>query len=154
MLFKDDYFFLSNFYPCDVSLNINGNNLTFKNSEAAFQAQKNYELADKFIFMKGLEAKDYGNKIPITTPNWKEYELFAMAFALNSKFSNAALFLKLKSITETIQNTNNWYDRYWGICKGEGKDLLGKLLTNIKENNNNLNCLINYIQNDLLKEIQ
>ena len=49
MLFKDKYFFLSNFYPVSVTIDINGNKITFKNSEAAFQAQKNFELADKKI---------------------------------------------------------------------------------------------------------
>ena len=34
--FRDEYYFLSNFYECSVTYN----GLTYKNNEAAFQAQK------------------------------------------------------------------------------------------------------------------
>lgn len=47
MLMKDKYFFLSTFYPCDIELEINGKQCRFKSAEAAFQAQKNPEVADR-----------------------------------------------------------------------------------------------------------
>ena len=153
MLFKDKYFFLSNFYPVSVTIDINGNKVTFKNSEAAFQAQKNFELADKFSLMKGLEAKRYGEIVPITTENWDTYKLIAMAKALHAKFSNLVLFAQLKTIKEDIEQTNYWYDRFWGVCKGEGKNILGKMLMNIRDNDNNYEKLIEYINNELIKEI-
>ena len=36
--------------------------------------------------------------------------------------------------------------------KGRGKNMLGKMLTNIKENDNNFSKLIEYINNELIKE--
>ena len=61
MIMKNDYFFLSNFYPCTFIIDIEGRMLTYQNSEAAFQAQKNYELADSIrneLLEKGIILKD------------------------------------------------------------------------------------------------
>lgn len=76
-----------------------------------------------------------------------------MAKALHAKFSNLALFAQLKTIKEDIEQTNYWYDRFWGVCKGEGKNILGKMLMNIRDNDNNYEKLIEYINNELIKEI-
>ena len=153
MIMKNDYFFLSNFYPGTVIIDIEGRMLTYQNSEAAFQAQKNYELADKFCLLKALEAKKYGKAIPLTTPNWDQYRLVAMAKCLNSKFLiNHDLLEKLKKVDEPIVEDNYWGDQFWGVCKGKGKNMLGKMLTNIKENDNNFSKLIEYINNELIKE--
>lgn len=156
MLFKDKYFFLSNFYNTDVVLEINGQELKFKNAEAAFQAQKNYSLAEKFVLLSGAEAKKLGKTIPITTESWKTERLYAMAKALHSKFKHFGLLFMLKLIKEEIVEDNYWDDTFWGVCTNkkynhEGKNILGKMLMNIRDNDNDYNCLIAYINKDLIK---
>ena len=150
---KDKYFFLSNFYPCTVIIDIDNKIYTFKNVESAFQAQKNNELASKFCLLQALEAKKYGEVIPITTPDWNLYQLIAMAKCLHSKFKlNSNLLQDLKQINEPIINENYWKDDFWGVYKGRGKNILGKMLINIKDNDNNYEQLIEYINNDLIKD--
>lgn len=152
MLFKDKYFFLSTFYNIPFTLIINDKECRFSNVEAAYQAQKNPEIADKFSQIKGLEAKRMDDKLKITVDDWENYKIYAMANALHAKFQNKILFAQLKAITEDIIHDNYWKDSYWGVYKNEGENILGKLLMNIRDNNNDKNILYNYIKTDLLKE--
>lgn len=145
MRFVDKYDFLSNFYICPVSINIGSKTLTFRNSEAAFQAQKNFELADKFCYLTGYEAKKYGKQIPLTTENWDVYRLTAMAKALHAKFNSSKLLNKLKEITEEIVEDNYWNDFYWGVCKGKGQNMLGKMLMVVRDSNNSLTALNEFV---------
>lgn len=103
--------------------------------------------------LKPLEAKRLGEELVITVPDWTHYQLYAMAKALHAKFKNRYLLLQLKNVNEKIVSDNYWYDTFWGVCKGEGKNMLGKMLTNIKENNNNYEALIEYIENTLIKDV-
>ena len=151
MIFKEKYFFLSTFYECKLSVEEDGKVYSFNNVESAFQAFKNKKLLDKFTFTKGLEAKKLSDKIKITTPNWETEQLYIMGRLLHIKFSNKVLFFQLKLIEdEEIINDNYWYDTFWGVCKKEGKNILGKMLTNIRDNNNDLEILNSYIKNTLI----
>lgn len=151
MIFKDEYFFLSTFYTVPITLMIDEKECKFLNVEAAYQAQKIPEIADKFSLVKGLEAKRMDDKLKITVADWDNYKLFAMANALHAKFTNKFLFNQLKEIKEDIIQDNYWNDTYWGVYKGEGKNMLGKLLMNIRDNNNDINILYDYIRNCLMK---
>lgn len=152
MLFKDKYFFLSTFHPSPFSMIIDGKECKFLNVEAAYQAQKNPAIADKFSQIKGLEAKRMDNSLKITVDNWDSYKLYAMANALHAKFENKILFAQLKAIKEDIIHDNYWKDTYWGVYKNEGKNILGKMLMNIRDNNNDKEILYNYIQKDLIRK--
>ena len=152
MLFKDKFFFLSTFYNIPFSLTINGKDCKFLNVEAAYQAQKNPEIADRFSQVKGLEAKRMDNSLKITVDNWDSYKLYAMANALHAKFENKILFAQLKAIKEDIIHDNYWKDTYWGVYKNEGKNILGKMLMNIRDNNNDKEILYNYIQKELIRK--
>lgn len=154
MQFKDDYFFLSTFYICAFKLVIDGKECSFTNAEAAYQAQKVPEIADKFSQVKGLEAKRIGEKLEITAKNWDNIFLYAMARALNAKFKDKYLFFRLKIIEGDIIYENPYGDIFWGVSKGSGKNLLGKLLTKIKNSDNDLNALYSYIDKDLRKELE
>ena len=63
--FRDEYFFLSNFYEIPVTYE----GVTYLNNEAAFQAQKclKYENRKQFSFLNPSEAKKLGRKVPL---NW------------------------------------------------------------------------------------
>ena len=53
---------------------------------------------------------------------------------LISKFSDPGLRDKLIATgdAELIECNNHW-DRYWGVCRGEGQNKLGKLLMKVRE---------------------
>ena len=149
MLFKDKYNFLGNFFICPFELEIDGKVCKFTNVEAAYQAQKNPEIADKFSQVKGLEAKRMDDKLKITKENWPEYHLKAMANALHAKFQNKILFIQLKAISEDIIHDNYWGDEYWGVYKGKGLNILGEMLMIIRDTNNNLDALYLYADKKL-----
>ena len=153
MIFKDNYFFLSTFYVCPISLLIDGKECKFTNVEAAYQAQKVPEIADRFSQVKGLEAKRMEGRLKITRHDWQQYHLFAMANALHSKFQNTYLRSLLKQIKEPIIHENYWGDEYWGVCKNSGKNILGKMLMVIRDTDNDLNKLYDYIKKNLLDEV-
>ena len=51
------------------------------------------------------------------------------------------------AVTEPIVEDNYWNDTFWGVCTNkkynhEGKNVLGQMLTCIKETNNNFDELI------------
>lgn len=159
MLFENYYFFLSNFAPAHFSLVLDGKECEFICAEAAYQAQKNLGIADRFSKVQGKEAQQYGERLIITTPNWDQYHLYAMAIALHGKFSIENYFRKLKTIPdEEIIFDAPWgrekleYSMYWGKYKGEGRNILGRMLTNIRDNNNDLDALNNFITEVLQKE--
>ena len=139
-------------------MKLNDKIFIFQNTEAAFQAQKNINLAEHFCLLSASEAKKLGRQIPITTENWNEYRLYAMADALHEKFKDYSLLVQLKSVTEEIVEDNYWNDTFWGVCtnktyKHEGKNMLGKLLMCIRDNNNNKDILYNYIDKELKNEL-
>ena len=67
-------------------------------------------------------------------PDWEEVKIEIMRQVLKSKFThNPELREKLIATgnTELIEG-NNWNDRFWGVCRGVGKNHLGKLLMEIR----------------------
>lgn len=132
MWFRGKYDFLSNFYPSDVVMELNGKTYTFPNVECAFQAHKCLDKAEEFLNLSGLQAKRYGKKVPLRS-DWEEIKDNVMYECLKSKFTgNPELLEKLKAVDEPISETNNWHDYYWGVCNGKGKNVLGILLERIK----------------------
>lgn len=124
--------FLSNMYPCSVVYN----GITYKCSEAAFQAAKcaRAEDAAKFPPLNGYEAKKLSRFCP-RDPHWEEKSINVMREILKSKFG-ANMELKTMLVetgdAELIEG-NSWGDTFWGVCKGNGENHLGKLLMEIRE---------------------
>lgn len=50
-------------------------------------------------------------------------------FARNKELRDKLLFTNDKYLEET----NDWNDKYWGICNGIGENNLGKILMGIRE---------------------
>lgn len=146
----NEYAFLSNFYETPITMWLDKMEITFQNSEAAFQAHKNYERAEDFAELSPAEAKKLGRKVELTTPNWETNRLYAMARVLHHKFQNAELMDKLKQVQGEIVEDNTWNDYFWGVCRGKGKNMLGKLLMNIRDNDNSLITLCNYVTEELI----
>ena len=128
MIFRNNYYFLSNMFPCTISYN----GRTYKCVESAFQAQKDLSNAYKFEEIDGFAAKKYGRRVNLRK-DWDNVKVKIMKEILIAKFTqNPELLTKLKDITEPIIEENTWNDTFWGVCNGRGENHLGKLLEEIK----------------------
>ena len=125
--------FLSNMYPCKVEFE----GLTYTCSEAAFQAAKCKNPADRVKFTKldGKAARALGRSIEIR-PNWIQMRYAVMYNVVSNKFAqNKALYEKLIATKGAkLVEGNTWRDTYWGVCNGEGANNLGKILMDIRDN--------------------
>lgn len=131
--FKGDYFFLSNFYEAPVIFD----GIRYCNNEAAFQAQKCINAEDRKAFstMNPSEAKKAGRKV-ILRSDWEIVKVDLMYKIVKAKFAqNIDLALKLAATNnEELVEGNTWGDKIWGKVNGEGQNLLGKILMDIRDN--------------------
>ena len=132
MVMRGQYYFLSNMYPCRVEYNGH----VFKCSEAAFQAQKDLSKVSSFEKADGYKAKSLGgyrSGIVKLRPDWEEVKVDIMRDVLRAKFSDPVLAKKLISVEGEIAEDNDHGDRTWGRVNGTGKNLLGKLLMEVRD---------------------
>jgi ribA/ribD-fused uncharacterized protein len=134
---KNEYAFLSNYYPCFVEYD----GIKYKSSEAAFQAQKeeNYEQRKLFKDLNPAEAKARGRKIRLRK-DWEQVKDQIMYEIVKAKFEQSDGFIDLLlKIEEPIIEDNTWNDTYWGVCNGVGQNKLGLILERLKKEFNNRN---------------
>ncbi len=131
--FRDEYYYLSNFYEAKVTYN----GLTFQNNEAAFQAQKCTDPAEmtKFTNISASEAKKLGRKASLRK-DWEDVKIGIMRDLVYAKFEqNEDLADKLLSTgNEYLEEGNTWGDKIWGTVNGKGANNLGKILMEVREN--------------------
>ena len=130
--FHGEYDFLSNFYPCEITFD----GLSFRNSEAVYQAQKTLCVNERKCFcnLTGGQSKRKGQSILIRS-DWNKIKDSIMLEVCKAKFSQN------QSLTHDLLKTdgyfliegNNWSDFYWGVCNGKGKNKLGNILMKIRE---------------------
>ena len=130
MRFRDEYYFLSNMYPIYIPYK----NGLYKCVESAFQMMKCSDDNEKkgFELLNGFEAKKRGRRVKLRS-DWHEVKVSVMREILKRKFELPELINKLKEIKGEIVEDNHWGDRYWGRCNGTGKNVLGKLLMEIRD---------------------
>ena len=131
--FRDEYFFLSNFYPVEIKLD----GIVYPNAESAFQAQKtlNVEERRKFSMLKNpVQAKRLGRKVKLRD-DWEEAKLDIMTEIVSQKFLQHPHLIEmlLQTGDEELVEGNKWGDRFWGVCKGKGENHLGKILMKIRD---------------------
>ena len=129
--FRDEFDWLSNFFPCPVEFE----GLTFGNTEAVFQAAKTLDMEERerFLGLSGGQAKRLGRRVELRS-DWETVKIEIMRQVLKSKFTqNPELREKLIATgdAELIEG-NNWRDFYWGVCNGKGQNHLGKLLMEVR----------------------
>ena len=137
--FRNEYFFLSNFYEAPVFYD----GVEFRNNEAAFQAQKvAHTQGEKpfidprreFVDLNPSEAKKLGRRVPLRK-DWESVKVGIMKEIVRAKFEqNKDLAEKLIQTGNAIlEEGNGWGDRTWGTVNGQGKNLLGKILMEVRE---------------------
>ena len=130
-VFEGEYRFLSNFWPCKVKYQ----GITYPSVEHGFQACKSLSRKDRIRISKlktAGEAKQAGRKLKLRG-DWEEVKEIIMYNYLMQKFKDSELRSKLLATGDNILEEGNWWgDTYWGICKGKGKNRLGKLLMRLR----------------------
>ena len=141
--FAGEYSFLSNFYECEVEYE----GLTYRSSEAAFQAAKVLEdtpdatrdAREEFTTITASQSKRLGRQIKLRS-NWDSLRDGIMLEILRNKFTrNVELREKLIGTGDaTLIEGTTWHDNYWGECscpKCVNKpkhNKLGKLLMKVR----------------------
>lgn len=113
--FRDDYKFLSNFYPCKITIA----GYTFPSVENAYQAMKcaNPNDYSQFVNIGPAEAKKLGRKIQLRN-DWEQIKYNVMRQLLDLKFQDKILLRMLQDTApESIIEGNYWHDNYWGMCQ-------------------------------------
>lgn len=129
--FRGENFFLSNFYEAPVTYG----GYTFKNNEAAFQAQKcACHNIVPFTEYDPKEAKAQGRKV-LLRDDWEIVKIGIMHDIVLAKFiQNPDLRDKLLATGDVcLEEGNNWGDTVWGTVNGIGENNLGKILMDVRE---------------------
>jgi len=127
--FDGNYGFLSNFYETPVTYG----GVMYRNSEAAYQAQKDPTRQMEFVDLPANKAKRLGRKVdPVA--DWDDIKYNHMLQIVRRKFhQNPRLAEKLIQTGEAeIIEGNRWNDTYWGVCEGKGQNKLGNILMQIR----------------------
>lgn len=135
--FREEYYFLSNFYHVDVEYD----GIVYKNTEAAFQAQKVLDDNEKLLFsdLYPREAKKLGRRVKLRK-DWNDVKDNYMYEICKAKFTQHEDLAEklLETGDEELVEGNTWNDTYWGVCNGKGKNQLGKTLMRIREELKNI----------------
>lgn len=138
--FKDEYRWLSNFWP--VLINVEG--ITYHHVEGAYMAMKTTNIEERrdiaLMINPGM-AKRAGKQVTLR-PDWDKMKVRVMYNLLKLKFAPGSDLASKLLATENalLIEGNAWNDTFWGVCKGQGQNRLGLLLMRVrnelKENDN------------------
>ena len=136
--FRGKHRFLSNFYQCPFEYE----GLMYPNAEAAFQAQKCSNPADRIRYTQIKDpviAKRLGRYETLPS-GWDAKGIDIMNAILHQKFANPELAQQLLDTGDAyLEEGNHWHDNRWGNCTcdkcrdKEGQNWLGKILMGIRD---------------------
>ena len=129
--FRGDFSFLSNFAPAPVVM---ADGLVYPTAEHAFQAQKTEHLESRKLIRLAPtpgKAKRLGRQLVLRS-DWEQVKIAVMKDVIQRKFDwgvNPDLVVKLlQTAGYTLEEGNDWGDRFWGKCGGQGLNWLGRIL--------------------------
>jgi ribA/ribD-fused uncharacterized protein len=137
--FRGEYAFLSNFAhsPIEVS------GLVFPSVEHAYQAAKislSFSPDVRLAMQQGVArlataslAKKAGRSL-VLRRDWFDVRLPIMERLLRLKFELPTRMDRLRETApHDLVEGNDWHDTFWGVCRGEGANHLGRLLMKIRD---------------------
>jgi hypothetical protein len=128
--FSEENRFLSNFYPCTIEIE----GIEYPSVEHAYQAAKTLNIAEReeIALLTAGQAKRRGYRVTLRD-DWESIKLRIMEDLIRQKFNERVLREKLKATgdAELIEG-NDWEDKFWGVCDGEGENWLGKILMKVR----------------------
>lgn len=124
--FRDEFFFLSNFYPLKSG----------KTLEHIFQWCKTFDEGAADLILNASspgKARRLGREAPLRK-NWEDVKLQVMEALVCFKFlMDSELKTKLLETGDAyLEEGNNHGDRFWGTVNGKGKNHLGKILMKVR----------------------
>jgi len=130
--FRDENFFLSNFYPVQIKMD----GVVYPTLEHAYQASKTLDKDECMMILYAStpgKAKRMSKELTIR-PDWATIKITIMEKLLRQKFFKPELReMLLATGDQEIIEGNEWGDTFWGVCNGIGRNILGKLLMSIRE---------------------
>ena len=129
--FAGDYFFLSNYSPSALSRH----GITFPTVEHAYAAAKTTDAAAQRRIAAAAsagDAKRLGRKVTLRR-DWDRVRVGVMRELLELKFADPQLAAQLVATGDAhLVEGNDWGDRFWGECDGDGANMLGRLLMELR----------------------
>ena len=136
-MFDGKYAFLSNFETSPFTVD----GVTFPTVEHWFQAFKTLD-PEEFREIAAADtpgkAKRMGRHVTLR-PDWEEVKVDVMREGLRKKFAIPRFrTMLLATGDEELMEGNTWHDRTWGRCVcekcgGQGQNLLGQLLMELRD---------------------
>lgn len=135
--FRGRHYFLSNFHRQPVC--IGGD--VYPTAEHAYQALKAVRPDERAWIAQSatpLIAKQRGRKVQIVD-YWADMRVRVMEQVLAAKFADRDLADKLvDTYPHKLVEGNTWHDDYWGDCRcgrcpGEGENMLGEALMQLRD---------------------
>lgn len=130
--FVGPHAFLSNFHPAKVRWA----GTVFATVEHAYQAAKTKSAIHRLAIQQAEspgKAKQLGRRAPLRD-GWDILRVNIMRDLLRRKFKPGSLLAAKLLATGSAQlvEGNHWGDYYWGVCRGTGSNMLGKLLMEVR----------------------
>jgi ribA/ribD-fused uncharacterized protein len=135
--FRDEYAFLSNFFPHPVTLD----GETYPTAEHAFQALKTDDPAERRLVREAsapYAARRLGKRVTLRDA-WNARRFAVMERVVRAKFQDPSLAAALQATgdRELIEG-NTWRDTTWGCVRAkdgtwQGRNALGKILMALRE---------------------
>lgn len=133
-LFREEYEFLSNFYPAKMSYE----GISYYTAEAAYQAQKcaDPKKREQFSILYSDEAKELGQNVDLRR-DWDTVKVRVMEQVVRAKFTQNPLLAKrlLETEDKPLFEGNYWHNTFWGIDlkTREGENHLGRILMALRK---------------------
>jgi ribA/ribD-fused uncharacterized protein len=125
------YAFLSNFYLHPIEWE----GIRYPSTEHAYQAAKTTNPLIRAQMAKERspgKVKRLGRKLLIR-PDWEAIKVDIMLRVCRIKFSDIDLGCNLLDTGHaTLIEGNTWGDTFWGVCDGQGFNMLGNVLMRIR----------------------
>jgi len=140
--FSGRYNFLSNFY----SVKIEHQGIKYPSVEHYYVAMKvktDQQIDGRNIAMidcreliarmpQASKVKQFGKIIKVRR-DWDDVKLDVMLWGVREKFKQEDLKQMLLDTGEQeLVEGNTWNDTFWGVCRGEGQNNLGKILMKVR----------------------
>lgn len=131
--FRGKYKFLSNFWSAPVLFD----GYEYPTVEHAYQAAKTTDPASRHFIRSTSTpaAAKQGGKGVSLRKDWESVKTKIMAELVLQKFARHPDLRKnlLETGDAVLEEGNTWGDTYWGVCNGQGKNMLGKILMRVRE---------------------
>lgn len=130
--FTGQYRWLSNFFYVDIIYD----GAEYPTVEHAYQAAKTLDPTEQEIIRKArtpAEARNLGRYVTIRK-DWGRVRVSVMRELLQQKFAVPEFRERLMATGDVIiVQGNYWNDTFWGVCQGKGRNVLGKLIMEIRD---------------------